>query len=136
MNIILALCCGILFGLATFLLLRRDVVRMVIGLVVLSNACNLAFFTIGGLTRAESAVIPAGLDAPEGVFANPLPQALVLTAIVIGFGLLAFSLVLIYRGYQELGTLDVDHMRAAEPLYEGEVLPDMPAETSAQGGAA
>ena len=123
MTAILCLCIGFLVAIATFLLLRRDVVRMVIGLVVLSNACNLAIFTLGGLTRADSAVIPEDLDAFAGAYANPLPQALVLTAIVIGFGLLAFSLILAYRAYQELGTLDVDQMRAAEPLREGESLP-------------
>jgi len=56
-----------------------------------------------------------GADAPIGIVANALPQALVLTAIVIGFGLFAFALVLAFRAYQTLGTLNTDEMRVAEP---------------------
>ena len=59
--------------------------------------------------------MPEGLPAPPGLVANALPQALVLTAIVIGFGLLAFALSLVFRGYQTLGTMDTDAMRFAEP---------------------
>ena len=127
MEPLLAIVSGALFAFSVYLLLRRDIVRMVIGLVVLSNTVNLALFTLGGTTRGRSAVVPYGLDVPNPGYANPLPQALVLTAIVIGFGLLAFSLVLVYRTYQEHGTLDPDSLRAAEPLREGQrIKPDTP----------
>ena len=61
-------------------------------------------------------VIPAGAMQPLAQTANPLPQALILTAIVIAFALFAFILVLVYRSYQELGSENVDRMREAEPL--------------------
>lgn len=123
MNIILPLLCGLLFGLSAYLLLRRDVVRTFIGIAVLGNASNLTIFTLGKVTRGVSPIIPQDVEVIDTAFANPLPQALILTAIVIGFGVLAFALVLVYRSYQEMGTLDVDRMRFAEPLYEGESLP-------------
>ena len=76
--------------------------------------------------------VPEGLAAAPGLVANALPQALILTAIVIGFGLLAFALVLVYRGYQSLGTLDSDAMRSAEPEPE----PAGPADIAPSSGPA
>ena len=72
-------------------------------------------FASGRLTIGAPPLIPEGAEAPLGTVANALPQALVLTAIVIGFGLFAFALVLVFRAYGELGTLDSDEMRIAEP---------------------
>lgn len=120
METLLSIVAGILFAIAAYLLTRRSIVKMVIGLVVIGNAANLTFFTLGGLTRGASAVIPYPDTAPQGLYANPLPQALVLTAIVIGFGLLAFALVLAYRAWQQMDTLDPDAMRVAEPISNGE----------------
>ena len=116
METALAVLVGILVATSVYLMLARNVLKFLLGLVLLSNAANLTIFTAGRLTRAAPPLIPEGLDAPVGVVANALPQALVLTAIVIGFGLLAFALVLVYRGYHALGTLDSDAMRVAEPV--------------------
>ena len=116
---VLAILIGILVAASVYLMLDRNVLRFVFGLVLLSNAANLTIFTAGGLTRAKPPLVPPGLTSPPEVVANALPQALVLTAIVIGFGLLAFALVLVYRGYQALGTLDSDAMRHAEPRPDG-----------------
>ena len=116
METALAVLVGILVATSVYLMLARNVLKFLLGLVLLSNAANLTIFTAGRLTRAAPPLIPEGLDAPAGVVANALPQALVLTAIVIGFGLLAFALVLVYRGYHALGTLDSDAMRVAEPI--------------------
>ncbi len=115
METALAVLVGILVATSVYLMLARNVLKFLIGLVLLSNAANLTIFTAGRATRAAPPLIPEGLDAPAGVVANALPQALVLTAIVIGFGLLAFALVLVYRGYLALGTLDSEAMREAEP---------------------
>jgi len=60
-------------------------------------------------------VIPYGQKVIEGAYANPLPQALILTAIVISFGLLAFTLVLVYRNYTVSRTIDADRLTASEP---------------------
>lgn len=118
METLLAFVVGGLVAAGVYLILSRNLVRLIIGVALLSNAVNLTLFTAGRLTRANPPLIPTGAEVPESPFANPLPQALILTAIVIGFGLLAFTLVLIYRANQELGTVDPDEMRLAEPPYE------------------
>jgi multicomponent Na+:H+ antiporter subunit C len=123
MEALLAVIIGILFASSLYLMLRRNFVRVVIGLILLSNAVNLLIFTMGRITRGNPPLIMDGQQFPAEGFANPLPQALILTAIVIGFGLLAFALVLAYRAYRELNTVDVDRMRVAEPLYPGEKKP-------------
>lgn len=121
METVLALLVGILVAASVYLMLARNLIRFLFGLVLLSNAANLTIFIAGGLTPAMPPLVPEGLARPAEVVANALPQALVLTAIVIGFGLLAFALVLVYRGYRVLGTLDSDAMRFAEP---DEIAPD------------
>lgn len=118
METVLAVLIGVLVATSVYLMLARSILRFVFGLVLLSNAANLVIFAAGRLTRSEPALIPPGLSAPAQSVANSLPQALVLTAIVIGFGLLAFGLALIFRGYQVLGTLNTDQMRIAEPIEE------------------
>jgi multicomponent Na+:H+ antiporter subunit C len=115
MEPILAVLVGVLTAAAVYLMLSRNVLRFLFGLILISNAANLTIFGAGRLTLATPPLIPDDADAPVGVVANALPQALVLTAIVIGFGLFAFALVLAFRAYQDLGTLDTDRMRRAEP---------------------
>ncbi|SIP94970.1 multisubunit sodium/proton antiporter, MrpC subunit [Rhizobium sp. RU35A] len=115
MEALLAVLVGAFFATAVYLMLSRHSVRMLLGIAILGNAVNLLIFTGGRLTREVPPIIGAGLDAlPEGA-ANPLPQALILTAIVISFSFFAFLLVLTYRAYQDLGTDDTDEMRLAEP---------------------
>lgn len=108
MELIVSVVAGVLLAASFYLLMRRNLLRFVIGLIILGNAVNLVIFTMGRFTRARPPVIPKGQSVIEGAYANPLPQALILTAIVIGFGLLAFSLVLIYRLYESRGTVDAD----------------------------
>lgn len=115
MEPVLALLVGVLVAASVYLMLARNILRFVFGLVLLSNAANLTIFAAGRVTRAEPPLVPDGLAAPAVEVANALPQALILTAIVIGFGLLAFTLALVFRGYRAIGTLDVDAMRHAEP---------------------
>jgi multicomponent Na+:H+ antiporter subunit C len=124
MEALLALLVGVLFAVAVYLMLSRNLLRFIFGLAVLTNAVNLLIFAGGRLTRAAPPLIPAGSTVPAGEVANALPQALILTAIVIGFGLLAFALVLVYRNYEEMGTMDPDAIRVAEPRAAAE--PDPP----------
>lgn len=109
---------GILFSAAIYLMLSKHSVRMLLGIALLGNAVNLLLFTSGRLTREVPPIIAAGLDALPGNTANPLPQALILTAIVISFSFFAFLLVLTYRAFEELGTDNTDDMRLAEPKNE------------------
>ena len=115
MEQLLSILIGILVAAAVYLMLARNLLRFLFGLILLSNAANLTIFVAGRLTPGSPPLVPSGLDAPAGVVANALPQALVLTAIVIGFGLFAFALILAFRAYQSLGTLNTDEMRVAEP---------------------
>lgn len=117
MDAVLALVVGILVATSVYLMLSRNVLRFVFGLVLLSNAANLVIFAAGRLTRAAPPLIAEGMPAPPEAVANALPQALILTAIVIGFGLLAFALALVFRSYDVLGTLNSDKMRFAEPVF-------------------
>jgi multicomponent Na+:H+ antiporter subunit C len=115
-EIILAIVVGGLFSASIYLILRRSLTRLIIGLAMLTNAANLLIFTVGGLVRARPPLIPIDADSPEGVIADPLPQALILTAIVIGFGVLAFAMVLAYRTFQAVGSDDLDDMISTDTL--------------------
>ncbi|WP_306052518.1 sodium:proton antiporter [Natronococcus wangiae] len=109
---VLALVVGALFALGTFLLLRRDLIRIVWGLAIVSQAANVYLLAMGGIVEGGFETVPVlaghGEHAPET--ADPLVQALVLTAIVIGFGMTAFALVLSYRVYEEHDTLDASEL--------------------------
>ncbi len=119
MESLMAVTIGVLVAAAVYLMLARNVLRFIFGLVLISNAANLLIFTAGRMTEGTPPLIPNGADAPLGDVANALPQALVLTAIVIGFGLFAFALVLVFRAYTTLGTAYSDDMRVAEPREGG-----------------
>ena len=116
MEVLMAILIGGLFAAAFYLILRRSLAKLIIGLALLTNAANLLIFTVGGLTRATPPLVPPGMTVPDGPVADPLPQALILTAIVIGFGLLAFMMVLAFRTYQIVGVDDIDGMRATDAL--------------------
>ncbi len=111
----LAVLIGLFFTVAIYLILSRSLIRMLLGIAILGNAVNLLIFTVGRVTREVPPIVPEGEYKPLEQIANPLPQALILTAIVIGFSLFAFLLVLTYRAYQELNADNTDTMRVAEP---------------------
>jgi multicomponent Na+:H+ antiporter subunit C len=123
METILALLVGLFAAAAIYLILSRALIRVLIGIVLLGNAVNLLIFVAGRLTQGTPPIVPAGLRAPLGPVANPLPQALILTAIVIGFAMFAFLVVLAMRAYQLLYADNTDHLRLAEP--EGEPRPPL-----------
>jgi multicomponent Na+:H+ antiporter subunit C len=118
-QLVLATVLGLLFAVGTFLVLRRDVVRVVWGVTIISQAANVYLVTMGGLSGTAPILGGGSADITD-----PLVQALVLTAIVIGFGTTAFALVLTFRVYQTRGTIDL----AEEPEPEAEPV-------AADGGA-
>jgi len=118
MEAVFAVLIGLFFTIAAYLMMSRHIVRILLGVAILGNAVNLLIFTAGRLVRAVPPVIPPEAMVPEGVTANPLPQALILTAIVISFSFFTFLLVLAYRAHREIGTDAVDEMRLAEPAGE------------------
>lgn len=100
---------GVLVTVAVYLLLSRNMIRMILGTAVLSHAVHLLLITMGG---AADGHVPL-LGESAGPYVDALPQALILTAIVISFATTAFLLVLAYRTYQETGTDDLDRIRRA-----------------------
>lgn len=113
MEIVLALTVGVLYASGFYMILRRSLVKVIIGLALLSHAANLFLFTVGGLSRGKAPLLADG-EAAADTFADPLPQALILTAIVIGFGVQAFSLVLFKRVYQTVGSDDLDQLKSTD----------------------
>jgi multicomponent Na+:H+ antiporter subunit C len=111
METLMAIVVGILYAAALYMILRRSIVKLVIGLILLSNAANLLIFTAGGLTPGAPPLVPEGMTQPAGLIADPLTQALILTAIVISFGVLAFAVVLIHRAYEVVRQDDMDMMK-------------------------
>ena len=107
MEMLYAITTGILTSCGLYLTLRGRTFPVVVGLTLLSYAVNLFLFSMGGLTTDGAALVNEGSQ-----FADPLPQALVLTAIVIGFAMTAFVVVLSLRG---LGELRTDHVDGREP---------------------
>lgn len=116
METILALTVGGLYAAAIYMILRRSIAKFIIGLVLLSHATHLLIFTVGRTVRGAPPLIDASATQLAQPFADPLPQALILTAIVISFGVQAFALVLVKRVYQTQGTGDSDQMRATDRL--------------------
>ncbi|MCL4789873.1 MAG: NADH-quinone oxidoreductase subunit K [Verrucomicrobia bacterium] len=109
MQIETALLIGALFGCATYLILQNSFVRILFGFVVLTNAANLLVLSMSGNPAGRHAPIVGSVAGP---LVDPLPQALILTAIVIGFGVTAYLVLLLYRIF-----LDQRTTNAAE-LYE------------------
>jgi multicomponent Na+:H+ antiporter subunit C len=106
---VLAVVLGLLFAFGTFLVLRRDILRVVWGVVIYSQAANVYLITMGGLSGVAPIISGHAVENPDTV-TDPLVQALVLTAIVISFGTTAFALVLTYRIYEEHGTIDLQKL--------------------------
>ncbi len=111
---VVAIAFGTVIAAGTYLALSRDALRCVIGVAMLGSGVNLLVFASGRLQSHIPAIVPA-TQTQLTLAANPLPQALVLTAIVISFALLCFSLVLAARIVLERGDADLEELRFAEP---------------------
>ena len=106
MELLLAIVAGVLYSSGLYLMLRRRLAQLIIGLGLLSNGSNILILAAAGVTRAKPPLVSPGMNVDQ--FADPVPQSLILTAIVIGFGVLAFSLVLAHRVHQSAGSDDID----------------------------
>ncbi|MFO7179850.1 MAG: NADH-quinone oxidoreductase subunit K [Pseudomonadota bacterium] len=111
MELLLAITAGSLYAAGLYLLLRPRLAQLIIGLGLLTNGTNILIFVSGGLTRAIPPVLPEGQPSLEPPFADPVPQSLILTAIVIGFGVLAFALLLAHHVHRTSGSDDVGGAR-------------------------
>ncbi len=115
-ELLLAAGLGVLTASGVWLLLRARVFDLIVGLTLLSYAVNVFIF-LSGRVRIGRAPIVSERLAPTAGYADPLPQALVLTAIVIGFAMTALLLAIALRSHAQTGT---DHVDGAEPRPAGE----------------
>jgi len=107
MELLLAVVAGVLYAAGLYLMLRRRLGQLIIGLSLLSNGSNVLILAAAGVTRAKPPLI-TDVSVRADQFADPVPQSLILTAIVIGFGVRAFALVLAHRVHRSVGTDDID----------------------------
>lgn len=114
METIIILLTGFLFTCGFYLILRRSFTRLLVGILFISQAANLALLVLPGLGPGISPIVQEGATSLPPGHPDPLPQALILTAIVIGFGVIAFAIMLIKNAYRELHTDDLDHLRSTD----------------------
>ncbi|HET7551919.1 MAG TPA: sodium:proton antiporter [Gemmatimonadaceae bacterium] len=115
MSVVYALVAASLFGCGLYMVLSRAVVRLVLGLSLVATAVNLMIFQAGRIRSEQPPIIPAGAKQ-LGESADPVPQALILTAIVIGFALTVMFAALALRSYRDRGTLVNEGAGPAEQL--------------------
>jgi multicomponent Na+:H+ antiporter subunit C len=114
MEVVLAIVIGTLYAGGLYLMMRRNLIQLIIGLGLLSHGANLLIFTAGGLRKGGAPILAEGEKAFAAIPSDPVPQALILTAIVISFAVTAFALVLFLRTYQTVGTDDVDELKETD----------------------
>ena len=116
MILLLALVTGMLYTAGFYMILRRSIVKIIFGLIFLGHAANLLIFTVGRLSRASAPFIAEGSEIAPATIAEPVSQALILTAIVIGFGVQAFAIVLLKKAYLEVGDDDMNNLQSTDRL--------------------
>ena len=116
MNLIYSAGFAAIMACGVYLLLSRHVMRIVYGVILISASVNLVLFLSGRIGPNPPPVIPSGETVLSAGAANALPQALVLTAIVIGFSLVAFAVALALQTFRTIGTLDSRKLNQAEAL--------------------
>ena len=114
MELILVFLIGVLYAAGVYLILRRSMVRLLLGILLLGNATNILIFLLGNITKGKPPIIDTGLKNFVNIYADPIPQALILTAIVISFGLTSFAIVLLKRVYALIGSDDLDDLNTPE----------------------
>lgn len=110
MEVILSLAIGLLFAVGVYQILSRNVLRIILGTSLLTHGVHLLILTMAGVNKGSAPLLGQAAES----YTDPLPQALILTSIVISFGVTSFFLVLAYRAYQTLGTDDLELLRGRE----------------------
>ncbi len=123
MELLLAITTGTLFAAGLYMVLRRSIMKILIGLLLLGYAVNLLLFGSARLIPGKPPLIPATSTVVAGVVADPVPQALILTAIVISFGATAFTIVLMRQVYKEVGSDDINKIRCTDIACDQREIP-------------
>jgi multicomponent Na+:H+ antiporter subunit C len=116
MEFILAILIGVLYAAGIYMMLRRSMVKLLIGIILLGNGANMLIFLLGRITKGKPPVIPEEAKTLVDLYADPIPQALILTAIVISFGLQAFAIILLKQVYNVSNTDDLDKLNTTEDI--------------------
>lgn len=114
MEIILAVIIGVLYASGIFMILRRSLVKLILGIILLGNGANLLIFLLGRIAKGKPPIIDTAETVINDIYADPVPQALILTAIVISFGLQSFAIILIKRVYIVANTDDLDAINTSD----------------------
>ena len=114
MELLLILVIGLLYTGGVYLILRRSMVKLLLGIMLLGSATNILIFVLGGIVKGKPPVMNSTQSVLDSTYADPVPQALILTAIVISFALTAFAIVLLKRVYALLETDDLDNLNTPE----------------------
>lgn len=104
MELIIALAIGVLFSVGVYLVLSKSLLRILLGTTLITHGVHLLLLTMSGLKTGAAPLLGEEAEA----YVDPLPQALILTSIVISFGVTAFFIVLAYRTYRSTGSDDVE----------------------------
>ncbi len=110
MEFLLSILTGLLFAAGVYLILHRDFTKLVMGIVIIGNATAIFIFVAGRIVRQSAPFLDEKGSVPEA-FADPVPQALILTALVIGFGIQAFALLLFKKVYDIPDIEEVDDLK-------------------------
>ncbi|HSJ66183.1 MAG TPA: Na+/H+ antiporter subunit C [Anditalea sp.] len=114
MELLLVVIIGLLYAAGIYMMLRRSLLKLIIGLIILGNGANMLIFLLGRIVKGKPPIIDSNESVLSGIYADPVPQALILTAIVISFGLQSFAIILIKRAYKVVKTDDLDEMNATD----------------------
>ena len=114
MQLLLVFIVGLLYASGIYMMFRRSMVKLLFGLLLLGNGANILIFLMGDLTKGKPPIIKDADQMLIGAYADPVPQALILTAIVISFGLQSFAIVLLKIVYKNTGTDDLDSLNVQD----------------------
>lgn len=118
MEILLIIIIGLLYAAGIYMMLRRSMVKLIIGLILLGNGANMLIFLLGRIVKGKPPIIESTAKMLTEIYADPIPQALILTAIVISFGLQSFAIILVKRAYKVAKTDDLDELNTTDEIYE------------------
>ncbi|KKC46661.1 MULTISPECIES: Na(+)/H(+) antiporter subunit C [unclassified Paenibacillus] len=110
MELFMSLAVGILFAVGVYLILSKSLLRIVLGTSLLTHGVHLLLLTMSRLKAGSAPLLGEGAER----YTDPLPQALILTSIVISFGVTSLFFVLAYQAYKKLGTDDMEQLRGRE----------------------
>ncbi|NQD69510.1 Na+/H+ antiporter subunit C [Sphingobacterium shayense] len=114
MELLLVLVLGLLYSAGVYLILRRSMVKLLLGIMLLGTGTNVLIFVVGKITKGHPPVIDEAYKVFQEIYADPIPQSLILTAIVISFGLTSFAIVLLKRVYALVDSDDLDNLNTPE----------------------